>query len=316
MNEVFAWVFGIVAAVIPGFGVAPEPAYNGYVEADYVYMAPASPGRIETLNVREGDVVGAGQLLFALEADQQQAVLRAAEARRAAAEATWLNLTTGSRAEEIDVIRASLAQAMAEFELAQSTLERTQKLKLTGNVSQAKVDADKATLARANAQVAQLKAQLAVAELPARSEQVVAAEANLDAARADADRARLDLADRQVMAPVQGIVERVYFRAGEVAATGLPVVAILPPGQLKARFYIPETARAQFRIGDIMRLDCDNCPPGLTAVISRMTSDPQYTPPIIYSRDERSRLVFMAEAVLDENATLLPGQPVTLRVMP
>jgi len=316
MNEIFAWVFGVIAAVFPGFGVAPEPAYNGYVEADYVYVAPAGSGRIETLDVREGDVVIAGQLLFALEADQQQATVRAADARRAVAEASWLNLTTGSRAEEIDVIRASLAQAMVEFELAQSTLDRTQKLNLTGNASQAKVDADKATLARADAQIAQLKAQLAVAELPARSEQVVAAEANLHAARADADRARLGLADRRVVAPTQGIVERVYFRAGEVAATGLPVVAILPPGQLKARFYVPETTRAQFQVGDIMRLECDGCIPGLTAVISRMTSDPQYTPPIIYSRDERSRLVFMAEAVLDENSTLLPGQPITLRVTP
>lgn len=316
MSDFIGWIAGIAAAVIPGFWDAPAPLYHGYIEADYVYVAPASAGRIEVLQVDEGDTVTEGELLFALGADSHAAGLRAAEAREAVAEATWRNMKTGSRIEEVAVIRASLSKAVADQSLANVTLERSSKLNAQGFASVARVDADRATLERANAQVAQLEAQLEVAELPARDAQLVAAEATLDAARADADRARSDLSDRIVMAPVDGVVERVYFRAGEVASIGTPVVALLPPGELKARFFISEVARVKFHLGDVLALTCDGCADGLTATISHMASDPQHTPPIIYSRDERSRLVFMAEARLDGEFGLLPGQPVSLQVRP
>lgn len=316
MSDILNWIAGIAAAIIPGFGADAVPQYYGYIEANYIYVAPASVGRIEVLQVQEGDMVAKGTLMFSLEAEQQAAGLRAAEAREAVAEATWRNMETGSRAAEVAVIRASLAKAEADQTLASVTLERSEQLNVQGFTSAAKVDADKAMLESANAQVAQLRAQLEVAELPARDAQLVAAEATLTAARADSDRARSEFANRTIVAPADGLVERVYFRVGEVASTGAPVLALLPPGELKARFFLPETERVKFRIGDVLMLSCDGCADGLTATVSHMASDPQHTPPIIYSREERTRLVFMAEARLEGETGLLPGQPVTLQVMP
>ena len=314
MNEIFAWVMGMLAVIIPGFGEVLPPQYHGYVEADYVYMAPASVGRIEKMAVEEGALVEKGQLLFVLESRQQMAGLRAAEAREAVADATWRNMETGSRVEEVAVIRASLSKAESDRSLAELTLQRSVKLNAQGFASVARVDADRATLANAMSQVAQFQAQLEVAELPARDDQLVAAEATLEAARADVDRAQSQLADTTIVAPASGLIERVYFRVGEVASSGSPVVALLPPGELKARFFIPEPDRAKFALGDVLTLSCDSCEEGMTAKLSRMSSQPQHTPPIIFSRDERKRLVFMAEAQLQGDTRLLPGQPITLMV--
>ncbi len=312
MDQFLSWLTGLIAIVIPGFGVAPAPVWNGYVEADYVYVAAAAPGIIETIAVREGDVVGMGGLLFALQQDQQRALLRAAEARIAVAAANAQNLSTGSRIEEVEVIRASLGKAEADLAFARTTLVRSEKLAAEGLTPEAKVEQDRATLASAQAQVAQLKAQLAVAELPARDPLQLAAEASLGAAEADADKARSDLADRTVSAPLAGQVERVYFRSGEMAAAGVPVISLLPEGALKVKFYVAEAERPQFALGQQVRISCDGCAEGLTATLSWFASDPQYTPPVIYSRDERTRLSFLAEATLDEGSLLPPGQPVTV----
>jgi HlyD family secretion protein len=311
-DTITAWFAALLTAIIPGFGDDPTPVYNGYVEADFIYVAPSVTGRLQNLSVVEGETIAAGQFLFEMDTSKQQATLRAAKAKIALAEANLRNLETGSREAEIDVIRASLEEATAAQALAQSRLTRTENLFDRGIVTQARVDTDRAALDQANAHVSQLGAQLNVAELPARDEQVLAARATLDAARADADHAAAQLDDMRVTSPVQGRIEKVYFEAGEVAAAGTPVISILPPGVLKVLFYLPEPERSAFTTGQTLALSCDGCPDTITATITRIASDPQFTPPIIYSRDQRSRLVFRAEALLDQSTTLLPGQPVTL----
>lgn len=302
----------ILTAVVPGYGDDPTPVYNGYVEADYTYVAPSVTGRLRGLSVAEGDDVTVGAFLFDMDASQQRAALRAANALIAQAEANLRNLETGSREAEIEVIRAALEQARAARTLAETNLQRTEDLAGRGIVTQAKVDTDRSTLEQASAHVAELDAQLRVAELPARDEQVIAARATLDAARAEAEVAAARLDDMHTTAPITGRIEKVYYTVGEVASAGTPVVSILPPDALKVLFYLPESVRAQFDVGQTLALSCDGCAPGLEATITRMASDPQYTPPIIYSRDERHRMVFRAEARLAPGTGLLPGQPVTL----
>jgi HlyD family secretion protein len=313
MNTLWQTLSTLIAAIFPGFGVQPAPVYNGYVEADYVYVAPSGAGRIETISAAEGDKVFQGQMLLKLEDSSQKSALHAATAGVAVAQANLDNLQTGSREAEIEVIRASLHRAEADQHLAKTTLDRSLVLLGRGLVPPAQVDSERATLESSNAQVEQLRAQLRVAELPARDAQQVAAEASLDVARAQADRARIDLDDRVILAPLTGKVEKVFFVAGEVVATGAPVLSIYQPEYLKTIFFIPEPERAGFAIGDRLSLTCDGCPVGLTARITQMASQPQYTPPIIYSRDERARLVFRAEAQLSDASGLLPGQPVSLR---
>lgn len=310
MSDFLAGIFAAVMGLLPG-GAADEAGYVGYLEADYVYVAPVGGGRIGDVAVREGEPVAAGDILFTQDAAQQQALLTAARARVEAAQANLDNLTTGSRALEIAVIRASLDKAQSDLVLAQSNLTRSEKLLLTGTVTEARVEQDRAALAAAQAQVAQLTAQVGVAELPARNAQQVAAEADLGAAEADASRAQLDLADRQTAAPVAGTVDRLFYSAGEMAAAGTPVVSILPDGALKARFFVPEADRSALAVGGMVQVGCDGCAV-MTAHITYFASEPQTTPPVIYSREERGRLVYLVEAQLDAPGTLRPGQPVTV----
>lgn len=316
MSDLPTWLASIVAVIMPIFGQTPEQVYNGYVEGDYVYVAPLSAGRIVSIAVNEGEHVVAGQLLMSLDDTTERAALRGAEARVAVASANLDNLKTGRREDEIEVIRASLARAKADQQLAKTTLARSSQLLERNLVPVAQLDAQQAALDSADALVLQLIAELRVAELPARDAQQLAAEATLTASKADADLARSSLDNRIILSPTNGLVERVFFDAGEVAATAAPAMAILPPGKLKALFFVPEPERAEFSIGDVLNMTCDGCADGLTVRVTRMASDPQHTPPIIYSREERSRLVFRAEAILQDAPNLLPGQPVTLTRQP
>ena len=289
MEQAIAWLIGLLS-FIPGVGHELPPSWNGYAEVDYVYAAAPSGGRIDRLMVAEGDQVNAGDVLFVLEASQQQAQYDAAVARADAAQASLDNLKTGSRSEEVDVIRASLMKAEADLSLAQQNFARSEELFGQGLIPQAQLDQSRATLAAARAAVEQLEAQLKVAELPARDAQQIAAEATLAAAQADAANARAALDNRTVVAPEAGRIERLYFAQGEVAGAGVPVVSIAGEGSLTVKFYVNEADRPGFHLGDVVSVRCDGCASGLTARIDYFASDPQFTPPIIYSRDERSRL--------------------------
>jgi HlyD family secretion protein len=306
-------ILAALAGIVPGWGEAALPVYNGYVEADFVYVAAAAPGRLTEIAAVEGQEVRQGQVLFRLDDLAQKAALRGTEAHVAEAEAQLDNLKTGSRDAEIAVVRASLDRALAQQALAQKTLDRSQSLLDRGLVPVAQADEDRAALQARDAEVAELQAQLTVAELPARDAELAAARAAVSAASAEADRARSDLDDRVVTAPVACLVERVYFDAGEIAAAGTPVVSIPPPRKRKVLFFVPEPERAGFAVGDVLTLSCDGCAADLNVSATRLASDPQFTPPIIYSREERQRLVFRAEAELASGANLLPGQPVSLR---
>ncbi len=312
MNEFFAWVISIIGVVLPGFGAATVPSWNGYVEADYVYVAAQTPGTIDDLAVHEGQVVKAGDLLFALSATQQQALAAAAAAQVNVAEANVANLETGGRTDEVAVIRASLDKAKADLSLANANFARSEKLFSQGLIPMSKLDQDRTMLASAQAQVSQLEAQLRVTELPARDAQQLAAEANLAAARANAEKANADLADRRIVAPKDGRIDQVYFVKGELAAAGVPVVSLLPQDALKVKFYLSETDRSAVKLGETLAVSCDGCADGITATVTHFASDPQFTPPVIYSQDERNRLVFLVEATLDAANAVHPGQPVTI----
>ena len=315
MEQMFGWLIGLLS-FLPGMGGDTPHSWNGYAEIDYVYAAPTSAGRIARIAVREGDLVAAGDVLFVLEADQQQAQYDAATARADAAQASLDNLLTGSRNEEIDVIRASLRRAEADLALAQQNLRRSEELFGKGLIPAAQLDQAQATAEAAAAAVEQLQAQLGVAELPARDAQQIAAEATLAAAKADTASALALLDGRTIRAPVAGRVERLFFDAGEVANAGVPVASLAGDGAMIVKFYVSETERQGFALGQHVTVSCDGCAAGLTATIDHFASDPQFTPPIIYSRDERARLVFLTEAVMDEANAVLPGQPVSIGLSP
>lgn len=307
-------IMALAISVFPSLAPDTGPVFNGYLEGQYRYIAPAAPGRIVELAVSQGESVEQGDLLFRLDDAAQQARMHAAQAGIAAARADLENLQTGSRDEEIAVLEASFRQAEADRRLARANLESSRKLVRSGALPETRLTSDQAHFEATDARVAQLQAQLAVARLPARSAQRQAAEARLDAAKAELEAAQTALVDRLVVAPTSGLIEATWFEEGEVAAIGAPVLSLLSDAPLKAIFFVPEPARAGLSLGQDLALSCDGCDADLRATVSFFATQPQYSPPLIYSREQRQRLVFLVEARLSQGAalSLAPGQPISL----
>jgi HlyD family secretion protein len=232
--------------VVPACDNAKEPAYQGWIEAELIFVGPDESGRIETLNVREGDQVELRQLLFTLDTELQA---------------------------------ADVAMQEAAVKNAQQAYDRAQQL-----------------LAK------QVGTQRTMDE----------AEAALRTAQARLNSAQTRLARRKVFSPVAGSVQQIYYRAGELVPAGKPIVALLPPSNLKVRFFVNEATLPKLKFGDPVTIRCDGCGGGIPAKISFISRTSEFTPPVIYSMEERSKLVFMIEARSERPERLRVGQPVSV----
>ncbi len=301
---------------------APPAGWSGYVEGDYVRVAAPLAGTLTALPVQPGQQVAVGAPLFALDAAAEAAAQAEAGSRAAAAQAQARNTDSGRRADELAMVEAQLAQARAQAALARSELARQRGLVERGFVSKAVLDGLHAQVAQSAARVAELEAALRVARLPARAEERRAARDNAGAAEQALRQQQWRLDQKQQRAPTAALVADTYFRVGEWVPAGAPVVALLPPGAVKARFYVGETEVGRVQPGDAVQVSCDGCGAPLTLRVSRVASQPEYTPPVIYSNAQRARLVFLVEARPDAAnlaaaaARLKPGQPLDVRRAP
>jgi HlyD family secretion protein len=286
---------------------------SGYAEAELVFVAPPTAGLLQTLAVQRGDRVGTGQLLYKLEADAQTLARDAAAARQERAEAQAQNLRKGKRPAELQAIDQQLAQARAAQAVSQAALQRQQQLVAQGFVSALRLDELVAARDRDAARVQELQAQRVLASEAARSDEIAAAAAEARAGSADLALAAWREGQMQRTAPAEALVYDVLYRVGEWVPAGAPVVSLLPPGALKLRFFVPEAMLAQAVVGREVTVSCDGCAAGLRARIRYVSPQAEFTPPVIYSNDSRSKLVFMAEAEPAAAADLKPGQPVDVR---
>jgi HlyD family secretion protein len=229
---------------------APRLAFEGWVEAYFVFVGPDEAGRVETLPVREGDEVKEGAPLFALDADLQRAAVMENE--------------------------AAVTNAKVTFDRAKELLQRS-----VG--SQKSYDDAEAALRTA--------------------------QARLNSAKTRLDR-------RSMSSPATGTVQEIYFRVGELVQPGRPIVSILPPGNTRVRFFVPQEALPKLHIDDKVAVRCDGCADDLVARVSFISAQAEFTPPVIYSQEERARLVFRIEAIPEQPRKLRVGQPVTVVVQP
>ena len=200
------------------------------------------------------------------------------------------------RPDEIKVLEAALAQAQAMKEQADNNLDRARALFDKGWITKAQLDDAVAQHDRHEAAVAEAEKRITAAKLPGRSDMIAAAAASAEAARHALEEAEKNLGKRKVVAPASGTVEEVYFRPGEVVKSGQGVIALLPPRNLKVRFFVAEPERARLRVDQRIALSCDGCPPDLHAKISFISRDAEFTPPVIFSQEQRQKLVFLVEA--------------------
>lgn len=286
----------------------PPPFATGYVEGEYVLIAPVATAEITRLAVARGDRVEAGATLVEMERRDAEIALAEAAAALAQAESQLANLREGRRPEEIRVIEAALASARAQADEAGRAAARMLSLSQRGAVTTTQAD-DAATAATvAHARVAEAEASLAVARLPARPQEIAAAEAAVDGAAATRAKAEWNLAQRRLTAPAAGTIQDVIRTAGELGGPAAPVLSLLPDGAVKLRLYVPETAIAAIAQGSRLSVRCDGCAAGLTATVTYVADTPEFTPPVIYSLANRQKLVYLIEARPEDAPGLMPGQ--------
>lgn len=290
-------------------------SFQGYAEGEYVRVAAPFAGTLEVLAVKRGAQVKAGDSLFNLEQENEAAARREARERLKNAESQLANLRKSKRPSEIEAVRAQLAQAEAAAQFSATQLRRAEELVSQNFVTQDRVDEARATHDRDIQRVAELKAQLATVRLAARPDEIKAAEHNVEAAKAALAQAEWKLDQKSVKAPVAGLVQDTYFVQGEWVNANQPVVSLLPPQNIKARFFVPERELGAIRLGQKLALACDGCPAQIPAIVSFISPQAEYTPPVIYSQKERAKLVFLVEArpSPEDAMKLHPGQPLEVR---
>jgi len=316
----FWFAAALAALALAGCGDPPAGRFQGYIEGEYVFIAAPLGGALTNLAVARGDTVQAGQLLFALERESEASALRQAEENVALSQAQLEDLQKGRRPTEIASLAAQLERARANLALAETEFARRQKLRDGGAevISAEELDSARGTRDADQAQVSQLNSDLETARLGAREDAIRAAQANVEAQTAAAAKARWAFEQKCQFAPADAAVHDILYRQGEWVDAGKPVVVLLPPANLKVRFFVPETELAKIKIGEAVSVAFDGAAKNYSATVNYLSTQPEFTPPVLYNRENRAKLVFMVEAKFApaDAIALRPGQPVDVDVEP
>ena len=309
---------GLALAAIFLAGCSPNSSnvFQGYVEGEYVYVASPLAGALTNLAVARGDRVNAGQWLFELERGSEAAALQQAEENLAQARSQLDDLNKGKRPTEIASLTAQRERAQANLRLAAAEFERREKLGGADVVSREELDQARAQRDADQAQVDQLTADLETGKLGGREDAIRGAQAVVQSQQAALDKARWAFDQKQQFAPTNAFVQDTLYRAGEWVAAGNPVVQLLPPANIKVRFFVPETTLARIKPGQNASVTFDGGQRAYLATVNYISTQAEFTPPVLYNRENRAKLVFMIEAKFSpaDAADLRPGQPVDVEL--
>jgi HlyD family secretion protein len=303
----------ILLAALTACDKAPNDSWQGYVEGEFVLLASPYAGQLQNLHVRRGEAVETGKPVFALEQASERAARAEAEERLRAAQARYDNLKAGRRAPEVEAVRAEVKQALAARALSSANLAREERLFKAGYTAKTRLDEARSAYERDVARVAEAEAQVKNALQPlGRDAERKAAEGEVAAARAALAQAAWRLEQKSIAAPVSGLVQDTFFVEGEWVPAGKPVASLLPPGNVKLRFYMPESILGSVQIGRPVEIRCDGCAAPVAAKVTYISSQAEYTPPVLYSRESRGKLLFLVEARPEpaDGRKLRPGQPI------
>ncbi|WP_114951420.1 HlyD family secretion protein [Sphingosinicella terrae] len=283
---------------------------SGYVEGETLYLASPVAGSVAELGVRRGQRVAAGQRLFVVAPGQREAQGEQARADVEAAQALAEDARKGQRPVELGILEAEREAAAAAARETRIQLDRTAALVRRGIFARVRLDDARAAHETTAARLTAATRRLEAARLGQREDEIRAADARAALARARQSETAERIDDMAPRAPSAGRIEEVFYQRGEWAAANQPIVAMIPDGRVRVRFFVPQAQVAAYRPGRRVRFRCDGCPAGLEAAIAFVSPRPEFTPPIIYSRESRDRLVFMVEALPAADAQLVPGLPV------
>ena len=298
----------VIANLIAGCAQV-MPMATGYVEGEHVLLSPVEVSTVSSIAVKRGDHVVAGAVLAVLEDSDAKIAVSSATALLAQAKSQLADLKQGRRPEELAVLEAARSSAAAQLTEAERASQRVSSLSKRGIATTADFDTANTQLDLARAQLAQSEANLAVAKLPARENSILAAQHQVEVAAAALEQANWRLSKRVIRAPASGEISDLILNAGDTASPSSPVLAMLPDGAVKLKLYFPEPLRALLEPGTPLSVKCDNCPADLKATVSFVSNEPEFTPPVIYSLENRQKLVFLVEAKETGGKGILkPGQ--------
>lgn len=308
-------ILASVLALVPtGCTRDTADTYQGYIEGRFVYVASSQSGRLDHLSVERGDTIAVGRPLFDLDDEPEASAVHQAQRLLRSSESRLSDLQTGKRPQEIEVTRAQWLQAQAEKKQAAELLASEQQQYRAGGIPHTDLIKAQSAVDESTARLQELNADLAVDALPAREQQIRAQTAQVAADRAALAEAQWRLQQKRISSPRQGLVFDTLYREGEWVAAGDPVVELLPPENIEVRFFVPESVVGKLRVGQSISVACDGCSSKTAAKITFVSPQCEYTPPVIYSNENRSKLVYMviAKPHPDQAALLHPGQPVTV----
>lgn len=292
--------------------------YQGYAEGEFVNISSSQSGKLDKLFVRRGDHITKGSNLFALECESEVLALKQASSELFVAQATLNDFQKGVRPQELSVIKAQLSQALANAENATLQLERNQVLYHANALSKSQFDDSTALAKTTSAKVEELRDSLKVAKLAKRSDQIKAQEARIKQLQSALSQAQWKLNEKSLKSRGGALVFDTLYREGEWVNAGGIIVRLLPPENIKIRFFVPQKIAEKLSIGQNITVDSRSDGKKLPARVTYISTEAEYTPPIIYSNETKDKLIYMIEAYPDlKYAPLLhPGQPVEISVEP
>ena len=309
-------LLALAALITGGCSGSGSRHWQGYLEGDFVYVSSPLAGRLDTLAVEKGARVLKGAPLFELEHASESAALSQADQQLQAAMAQLQDISKGSRPEEIAAMEARLGESRAAADLAKLDLARQTDLFKSGAISASEYDHARLTHKGLAQSVDEDKARLETARLGGRTDAVEASRAIVQGAQDAVAHARWSVDQKSQSAPADSLVYDTLYRQGEYVTAGSPVVTLLPPANIRVRFFVSEPDFGLIKAGDHVSVSVDGRPGPLDGRVTYLSPQPEYTPPVLYNQDNRSKLVYMIEAVFPDKvaADLHPGEPVDVRL--
>lgn len=300
--NVRAIVIAVACSCLAACSGSDESEILGTLERDRLELIAESNEPIVAVEVREGQEVRAGTVLLRQELGAMQARLDQATAARNVAERRLAELTKGPRSQEIAEARAAAEAAQSSLDTEAREYERIRDLVERKLVSQSSLDQARARRDTAAGTLKQASARLNLLLEGTRIEELEQAEASLKQAQAALVELQTSAARYVVSAPRAGRIEALPYKLGERPAAGMPVVVMLAEGIPYARVHVPEPVRAQFKAGTQVQVRLDGRDEPLNGVVRFVSADAAFTPYYALTQEDRSRLSYLAEIDLPEDA--------------
>lgn len=256
-----------------------EKQYNGYIDADLTYLSSNYSGRLAELFVHRGETVHKNQLLFKLEQTSEQY----------AVESSHLNENN---------LMAQKQEILAQLHYSELNYQRTSKMRQQQSASQNDLDVAKKDIDVLNNQLKAIDFQIQASHI------------------ATSDK-RWQKSRTENVTEDNGLIFDTYYTPREFVQAGQPVLSLITKKHIKVIFYAPEAELSHITLNQKIKISSDGTSPLATGHISYISNIAQYTPPIIYSREERQDLVFRVEASIDtpDLQHIHLGQPVSLELI-